>query len=94
MRGQIQIHLAEKSLPIATISNGQIFGELAFLDGAPRVAHAVANQASILLVIQRAAFSDLVQREPHLGSIVMRNIAIELSNRLRRTNIAAAAAKK
>src|SRR5438093_5409463 len=45
MRGQIEIHLDDKSLPIATVGNGQIFGELSFLDGAPRVANAVANQA-------------------------------------------------
>jgi len=94
MRGQIEIHLEDKSLPIATVGNGQIFGELAFLDGSPRVANAIANQASILLVIQRSAFNDLVQREPHLGMMVMRNIALELSGRLRRTNVVAAAVKR
>jgi len=55
---------------------------------------AIANQASILLVVQRTAFNDLVQREPHLGMVVMRNMALELSHRLRRTNAAAAAVKK
>jgi hypothetical protein len=94
MRGQVEIHLDEKSPPIGTVGNGQIFGELAFLDNSPRVASAIANQASILLVVHRIAFNDLVQREPHLGMVVMRNIALELSNRLRRTNIAAAAVKK
>ena len=94
MRGQVEIHLEEKLPPIANVGNGQIFGELAFLDNSPRVAYAVANQASILLVIQRTAFSELVQREPHLGMMVMRNIASELSMRLRRTNVAAAAVKK
>ncbi|PYL01021.1 MAG: hypothetical protein DME19_03185 [Verrucomicrobia bacterium] len=93
MRGQVEVCLEEKSLPIATVGNGQIFGELAFLDGSPRVAYAVASQASILLVIQRTAFNDLVQREPHLGMMVLRNIASELSNRLRRTNLAAAVKK-
>jgi hypothetical protein len=88
MRGQIDILLDEKSKPLATIGNGQIFGELAFLDGAARVAMAVASQASILLVIQRSAFNTLVQREPHLGMVVMRNVAMELSNRLRKANAA------
>lgn len=86
MRGQIDIVLEENATPIASMGNGQIFGELAFLDGAARVAMAVASQASILLVMQRSAFNNLVQREPHLGMVVMRNIAIELSNRLRRAN--------
>jgi hypothetical protein len=94
MRGQIEIHLEENSPPIISVSSGQIFGELAFLDGSPRAAFAVASQASILLVIQRTAFLDLVQHEPHLGMVVLRNIALELSNRLRRTNTAFIALKK
>jgi hypothetical protein len=86
MRGQIEICLEEGAKPIAVIGNGQIFGELAFLDGAARGAMATASQPSILLVVQRSAFYDLVQREPHLGMVVMRNIALILSERLRKTN--------
>ncbi len=93
MRGQIDILLEENTKPIASIGNGQIFGELAFLDGAARVALALATQPSILLVIQRSAFNTLVQQEPHLGMVVMRNIAMELSNRLRKTNAAVVAKK-
>jgi CRP-like cAMP-binding protein len=94
MRGQVDIYLEDQTKPIATIGNGQIIGELAFLDGAPRNAQAVANQASILLVVQRSAFNQLVQREPHLGMVVMRNIAQELSTRLRRSNVALSIVKK
>ncbi len=94
MRGAVEILLEEGSKPIATIVNGQIFGELAFLDGAARGALAVAAQPSILLVIQRTAFSDLAQREPHLGMVVMHNIATELSNRLRRTTLTLMASQK
>ena len=84
MRGQIDIVVDEGGKPIATLSNGQIFGELSFLDPSPRSAHAIASQPSIVLVIQRSAFNNLVQREPHLGMVVMRNIAIELTNRFRK----------
>src|SRR5947199_6069456 len=52
MRGQIDIYLEENSLAIATVGKGQIFGEFAFLDSSPRLAYALATQASILLVIQ------------------------------------------
>jgi CRP/FNR family transcriptional regulator, cyclic AMP receptor protein len=86
MRGQIDICLDEKSPPVASVLNGQIFGEQAFLDGAARGGLAVASQPSILLVMQRTAFNDLVQREPHLGMVVIRNIAMDLSNKLRRAN--------
>ena len=86
MRGQVDILLEESMLPVAQFGTGQIFGELAFLDGTPRAAIAIATQASILLVIQRVAFNTLVQHEPHLGMVVMRNIALELSKRLRKSN--------
>jgi hypothetical protein len=88
MRGQVDICLNEEAKPIATVTSGQILGELAFLDGSPRTAMAVAGQASILLVVQRSAFGEVVQREPHLGMVVMRNIAIDLSNKLRKANAA------
>ena len=88
MRGQIEIVLEENTAPIATLGQGQVFGELSFLDGGKRGALAIAKQASILLVMQRPQFFELTQREPNLGLAVMRNIALELTVRLRRTNAA------
>lgn len=86
MRGQIDIILEPDTPPIASVGAGGILGELAFLDGSPRTALALPRQPSILLVVQRQAFYELVQREPHLGMVVMRNIGLELSRRLRKTN--------
>jgi hypothetical protein len=85
MRGQVDILREEQTKPLASFGSGQILGEIAFLDGAARTALAVAAQPSILLVMQRPAFNELVQREPHLGMVVMRNVAIEVSRRLRST---------
>ena len=93
MRGQVDIQLEEHSKPVALVSSGKIFGELAFLDGAARAAYAVASQASILLVVHRTAFYSLVQREPHLGMVVMRNVAMDLSNKLRHANSALSSLK-
>ena len=77
--------LDEKPAPLAVMQSGQIFGELAFLDRSARLATAVASQPTILLVIQRTAFNDLAQNEPHLGMVVLGNIAKDLSSKLRRT---------
>lgn len=88
MRGQVEIVLEENTSPIATLGQGQVFGELSFLDGGKRGALAIARQASILLVMQRPQFFELTQREPNLGLAIMRNIALELTVRLRRTNAA------
>lgn len=90
MRGQVDIYLNDPEQPVATMQSGQILGELAFLDSAPRSATAVASQASILLVLHRAAFNDLAQKEPYLGLSVTRNIALDLSHKLRRAGTARA----
>ena len=92
MRGQVEIFLENQPQPLATLGNGQIFGEQSFLEGGVRNAMARAGQACILLVVQRTAFNDLAQREPHLGMVIMRNIASELSNKLRRTDALLASA--
>jgi CRP/FNR family transcriptional regulator, cyclic AMP receptor protein len=86
MRGQVDIFLENQTQSIASITSGQIFGELAFLDGSARTASAAATQATILLVVSRLAFGEIVQREPHLGMVVMRNIAMDLSSKLRRAD--------
>ena len=93
MRGQVDILLEEQSRPVAAMSTGHIFGEQAFLDSTTRVASAVAAQPTILLVVQRSAFNRLVQSEPHLGMVVMRNVAMELSNKLRQANLSLALVK-
>ncbi|HZR16947.1 MAG TPA: cyclic nucleotide-binding domain-containing protein [Verrucomicrobiae bacterium] len=87
IRGKIEIFLPRKAAPVSTVSSGELFGEQAFLDGAPRTATALAAEPTILLVIQRSAFGELIQTEPHLGVIVMRNIAQELSRRLRHADV-------
>ena len=86
MRGQVDILLDGEREPVSTLGKGQIFGEQAFLDSAPRAASAQASQASIVLIVQRGAFNDLVRHEPHLGLVVMRNIAVELSQKLRQAD--------
>ncbi|HUD48004.1 MAG TPA: cyclic nucleotide-binding domain-containing protein [Candidatus Baltobacteraceae bacterium] len=94
LRGKFNIQLEENAPPIAQLGDGKIFGELAFLDGAPRAAYAVAVQPSILLVVKRDAFADLVRREPTLGMMVMRNLAQDLAAKLRGVNDALSGAKK
>jgi hypothetical protein len=94
LRGKISIQLEQSAPAIAHLGDGKIFGELAFLDGAPRAAFAVATQPSILLVMKRTAFGELVRREPTLGMAVMRNLAQDLAVKLRGVNDALSGGKK
>jgi hypothetical protein len=86
VRGQVDILLPDQTRAVASVPSGAIFGEQAFLDGGPRTATGVAAQPSILLVVQRPTFNMLIQREPHLGMVVMRNVAREVSGKLRQAN--------
>lgn len=94
MRGQVEIMLDQPSQSIASVLSGQVFGEQAFLEGIPRSAAAVASQPSIVLVVRRQAFAELTQREPHLGMVVFRNIALDLSAKLRKASAALSARKQ
>jgi CRP-like cAMP-binding protein len=46
---------------------GDTFGEIAVMDGLPRTANAIALDTSTLIVIQRADFLPLLEREPRLA---------------------------
>ena len=52
---------------LRAIGPGEMFGELAAIDGAPRSADVVAAENSTLLVIPGAAFVDLIGREAGLS---------------------------
>ena len=45
-----------KELTFSIMEPGDVFGEIALLDGLPRTANATAQESTVLLVIQRSAF--------------------------------------
>lgn len=63
---------------IATLRPGDFFGELALLDGAPRSATAIALEATETAVLPRAAFRDLLDRDPSLRDALLAGLAHEL----------------
>jgi len=78
--GSVELRIGETVLE--TVEQGGIFGELALVDPAPRSATAVAGSDCSLVLVDAAAFSDLVRRVPALALEVMKVMA----RRLRRTN--------
>lgn len=56
-----------KELTFSMMEPGDVFGEIALLDGLPRTANATAQEATLLLVIQRSAFLSVLENEPKLG---------------------------
>ena len=85
----VRIHLAQgdRSKRLITYSAGVTFGELAFLDGSPRSAEVRAEEDSETYVLSPDDFSLLQEENPTIAVKLIRNIALEISERLRiRTN--------
>ncbi len=74
---------------VVNLGQGQIVGEMALVDLGPRSATVrTISEKTVVQVIQRDDFERLCDENYHLGYIVMRNIAIDLSFKLRHQHLA------
>lgn len=92
-QGMVEVSLktAEASTPLIHLGTGQVFGEMTMVDRGARSAtvKAVADE-TILLVIPHQDLLQLCKEDNHIGFIVMRNLAAEMSLKLRYYNISGA----
>ena len=63
---------------IATIHEGDFFGELALLDGAPHSATATALEPAETMMLPRPVFHDLLDRDPGLRDALLAGLVAEL----------------
>jgi CRP-like cAMP-binding protein len=85
LRGRIKIRVSsasDREMVLNIIDEGQVFGEIALLDGMERTADAVAMMPSELLVLDRRDFLPVLERHPEA---CMRLIRV-LCQRLRQTS--------
>ncbi len=90
--GFVEVLLGEKpsssARVVVSLGSGQVLGEMALLDQGPRSASLRAtSDPTVLQVIQRQNFEQLCQENTHIGYIVMRNLAADLSFKLRHRNL-------
>src|ERR1700731_1748729 len=71
-----------RQLVVTTFREGDVFGEIALLDGKERSADATAATDCELLVVPRRSLLRLLEHQPELGIELM----VVLCERLRRTN--------
>jgi CRP/FNR family transcriptional regulator, cyclic AMP receptor protein len=69
---------------LATLAPGAYFGELALIDDQPRFASARATEASLLLILYRSDFEDLMEGQRTLAIQVMSNLLKTLAGYVRR----------
>jgi len=73
---------------VVNLGEGQIIGEMSLVDRGPRSATAQATgNLTNIQVIRRADIESLFDRNGHIGYVVMRNIASDLSFKLRHRNL-------
>jgi CRP/FNR family cyclic AMP-dependent transcriptional regulator len=63
---------------LATLRPGNVFGELALLDGAPRSATATSIEPVETLVLPRERFRELIATEPTIRDALLASLAMEL----------------
>jgi uncharacterized membrane protein len=78
----IVVGTGAQRVTLASLFNGQYFGELSLLDGAPRSAAAVAARATLVLSLERDDFVEFVKHRPEAALSIMH----ELGERMRATN--------
>lgn len=73
---------------VVNLGQGQVFGEMALVDYGPRSATVrVVSKEATVQAIHRDAFMRLCDDHNHLGFVVMRNIAADLSFKLRHQHL-------
>lgn len=84
LEGQVKVLVSGKH--VATLSDQPLVGEIEFLDQLPASADVFLLTETVFIELNSAALSDLMERQPRLGYVLMREIARIEGRRLRETN--------
>jgi SulP family sulfate permease len=86
--GSVRIELPTEGrrLHLATIGQGDFFGEITFLDGGARSADALAEGEVVLFALSRARFDTVAAAHPRLGQSFFSVLSRTLALRLRHAN--------
>jgi CRP/FNR family transcriptional regulator, cyclic AMP receptor protein len=89
VEGRIEVFKQDRSNAprlIALISPGQSFGEMSMIDGEPRFASCVAAEPCMIAVLSRDSLARIILEQPVLGSKILMELVLMLSQRLRQTS--------
>ena len=89
--GKVAIQMGGRGHNPATVIHlvepNQIFGEMALIDQENRAAGAKAISDCEILLLPREDLDSVFEANPHIGHVVMHNIATVVASRLRKTNL-------
>ena len=84
-KGEVKVNLIHsdgKEFILSLLGEGEVFGELSLLDDQPRSANVTAVEDTVLAMIRRADFLQLMTNIPQIAISLLE----ELASRLRRTD--------
>ncbi|HKD78319.1 MAG TPA: DUF1003 domain-containing protein [Candidatus Angelobacter sp.] len=90
--GQVELFVEStegEKLVLSEIEQGDVIGELSFLDGGPRTATAIAREDTQMLVLDRERLLDFIDKHPHAAMDVLTVIGRRLraTDELLRTQV-------
>ncbi|MBT3305874.1 MAG: cyclic nucleotide-binding domain-containing protein [Alphaproteobacteria bacterium] len=69
-----------EEIQLATMNDGELFGEMAIIDGSARMAHAVALDDSVVVAIPRAGLESLLAKQSPLVKTLIQILVDNLRN--------------
>ncbi len=71
---------------IAVVDAGKTLGEMSMIDGEPRFATCIADQPTMIAVLNRENLARIIVEQPMLGAKILMEFVLMLSQRLRATS--------
>lgn len=89
-KGSVSVRLisadGRQNIRIASLARGTTIGEMALVDSVRRSATIIADEGVVCYELPLEGFTRMVVEHPAIATRILRNLARELSRRLRRTS--------
>jgi CRP-like cAMP-binding protein len=74
-----------KKIVLATMEANDIIGEMSLIDSAPRTATGITSADSVLLVITKQSFNEILQSDPRIAAKILMGLLKVIGRRLKIT---------
>ena len=84
-KGRVKVSIVSENgreVILSMLGDGAVFGELSLLDGKPRSANVITTEDTVLIMLRRQDFLQLIHKVPQIAIALL----AELTSRLRRTD--------
>lgn len=83
LEGVVEVWSADRSVSLAILGPGEVFGEMAFVSKSPRTAHVIARTDVQVLILTQSIFKRATKKIPEIVAKVLLNLSVVLVARLR-----------